>query len=585
MSEKFRSVAAIGLTCIVLALASACASGPNGTQALPQLYSPQNAAATAGKLQKVSFVFDARVPKRRDQTPNFLSAATKSIRLTIAQGKKKIASATMTLTLGSKNCAATLQATVCTIAFDVAAGKGYVAAITAYDQAKGKGAVLSTGQSIAFNVAGATTVPLTLDGVPKAILAKQIDTGTILVTAVDADGNIIVGPGAPSFKASLTSGTAVAAITQPTASTPNTIRIALAVPSPSPPATETIGVTATYPKGSGKPCSQAGAVCSRTIATASYKRIAAYFTADYDDGALYGYSVPFTGLGQLPTYTIFAPAAWEITSDAHGILYAADYDSGTFYTISPPYTGSVVSDSGAATDSYAMAVNSAGVAVVAATSGNEVDEFNPPYTASATPITSGVNGPGGVAFDASDNLYVPNDGNYTMGVYAAGAYTTQKYSVTLGAAPYSATAIGSKLYVGETNAVEIFTLPITSSAATPVATITSGVDEPYSTALDAAGDLWVSDYGSGKITEYAAPVHTGEAPSVTLSTGLSSPSSLAFDDAGNLYVTDDSNETVVMFSPPFANGSAPAGTSNTLKDIFFGTLVVTPNATFTLSVP
>lgn len=584
---KVRSIAASALACTLLALASGCASSPNAQQALPGLNAPQRVDA-GGKTQKVSFVFDAPASKSKGRTPEFLSGATKSIRLTVAHGKKKIASATMNLTLASKNCQTTLLSTVCSVTFALAAGKGYVASITAFDATKGKGKALSTGQSVAFNVTAgtATTVPLTLDGVPHSIVTKEIDTGTILVTALDADGNFIIGPGAPSFKAS-TSGSPIVKITQPTASSPNTFEVALAASPPAPPASETIGVTATYPKNSGRPCSQAGAVCRlSTIATARYQQQSLYFTADYTLGAIEGYSIPFASTGQVPSYSVPAANAYAITADAHGNVFASDYDNGTLYVVSPPYSALPVTDAGSATYSEAIALNSTGAAFVASGNSADVDEFVPPYVAAPTHITTGVNAPYGVATDASDNLYVGNDGVSTLSVYLAGAYTTQKYQVTLAGGAYSVTRIGSNLYVGESHAVEIFSLPITSSAATPIATISNGVNGVYDVTLDAAGDLWVANDNGGNIAEYPAPVTNNEAPSLTLSSGLSAPcGGLLFDSSGNLYVTDSSTEQVVEFDPPFTNGSAPAAVSNTLSDVCYGAMATTTGGVYTLSFP
>lgn len=583
---KVRSIAASALTCTLLAIASGC-SGPNATQALPGVFAPQSVGPFAVKTQKVSFVFDASA-KKKGRAAHFLSGATKSIRLTVVHGKTKIATGTMNLTPTSKNCSVTLQSAVCTIAFGVKPGKGYVATITAYDGAKGGGHALSTGQSVAFSVvAGKTaTVPLTLDGVPTAIVTQQVDNATILALALDADGNIIVGPGAPVFKAT-TTGPAVATITQPTASSPNTIRFALAAPPPAPPATETIGVTAIYPANSGRPCSQSGAVCSRSnIATAKYTKTQVYFASDYSNDVINGYTIPITTMGKAPTYSIPASSAWATTSDANGNVFTTSYSDGTLFKVSPPYTGTPVTDAGVGQESYAIAVSPSGIVANAGYSNNTVDLFTSPFTAPPTSVTAGVSSPYGVAFDASNNLYVANYGASTLTVYAAGAYSVVKYTVTLGSGAYSAWAIGSRLYVGESGQVEIFTLPITSSAATPVVTISNGVDGAYALNLDAAGNLWVGNESAATITKYPAPLHNGEAPTVTLSNGLSEPSGgLAFDESGNLYVVDENKEYVAMFKPPFTNASTPAGTSATMSDAFFGTLAVQSHGIFTLSVP
>jgi hypothetical protein len=572
----------------LLLLLAGCAGGgtPPVTTGVTEGAPDASGAARSTENGRVRFVI--RIPPKRHRGARFISPATKSMSLTISRSGKKAFSKRVNVTPSSSGCYASLAGTVCTVAFGVKVDKGYIASLTAYDGLNGTGNALSTGQSLPFDVKEGklNTVALTLNGIPLSILVKQIGSNSILVTALDADGNFIVGPGAPTFAASQTSGAAVVSISQPSSSSPNTIGIALATSPHAPPATETIGVTASYPAGTANACAEPGAVCSlATAATATYDVNGTFFVGDYGNGAVKGFSTPFSGAGQAPAITQTMPAPWAVALDPSANVFAVQYSAtGALYEFAPPYTGAPVTDAGIADDSYAIAFNSAGNVFIGGSS--SVSEIAPPYTGAATSISSGVDSPYGLAFDSADNLYVANKGNAKLGVYASGAYTTEKYTVSLASGAYSAKSVGSKLYVGETSGVEIFSLPITSSAATPIAAITNGVNEAWSVALDTAGDLFVANDGAGTVTEYPAPVTGGEAPSVTLSQGLSEPcGGLSFDANGYLYVIDYSSGDVAEFAPPFTNSSVPVGTGAGMSSPCYGGLVGASGATFKLSVP
>ena len=587
MSSKFTSLAAVTSFALVLIL-SACNGGeaPLVTPATGPEGAAGQATIAAGKLARVRFTI--RIPaKHRHRGDRYISPATRSMNVTVARAGKKLLSQNVNLTPSSKGCDVTFAGTICSLGVDVAPGSGYILTLTAYDGLKGKGHVLSTGQRTAFTVSPGevNSVSLTLDGVPAKILVQQADSTTIFVTALDADGNFIAGPGAPVFQGSKTSGSAIVAIRQPSTSAPNTIGFTLASSHPATSATETIGVTAKYAAGTGNPCAKAGAVCSkRTAATISYSA-QLFFAADYGNQAVKGFSIPFTGANEAPRFTLPAIYPYAAGVDTNGNVFAVDYSGGDLYAFSAPYTSAPATTSSSTVDTSAeLAFNSAHDVFVTDYQDSKVQEFSPPYTGTPTTISAGVDGPYGSAVDANDNLYIANYTNSTLGVYAKGAYTTEKYTVPLATGAYMAARIGSRLYVGEAAEVEVFALPITSSAATPVITISNGVDGVYSVAIDSKGDLFVANYSGHDITEYPAPLTTGEAPSVTLSSGLSSPcGEMTFDGKGNLYVIDYTKAQIVQFDPPFTNSSTPAGTSSVMSDPCYGGIVNSP--AFALSVP
>jgi len=100
---------------------------------------------------------------------------------------------------------------------------------------------------------------------------------------------------------------------------------------------------------------------------------------------------------------------------------------------------------------------------------------------------------------------------------------------------------------------------------TPNASALAGSDE-YS-ALDAQGDLWVTDFSANRVLEFRPPFASGEAASLvigqstlsgtfpgTTATNLSGPAGVAFDSRGDLWVNDYDNNRLLEFRPPFTDG-------------------------------
>ncbi len=84
----------------------------------------------------------------------------------------------------------------------------------------------------------------------------------------------------------------------------------------------------------------------------------------------------------------------------------------------------------------------------------------------------------------------------------------------------------------------------------PQATIVSGLGGPRGVAIDAAGNLYVSDVGVSHVTKYA-PAGSGSyalAGTVADSTTLLHPFGVAVDASGNVFVADSGNNLVRKFS-------------------------------------
>ena len=148
----------------------------------------------------------------------------------------------------------------------------------------------------------------------------------------------------------------------------------------------------------------------------------------------------------------------------------------------------------------------------------------------------------GVALDSQGNLYVADTHNHRVLIFDA--------PLTSGKA--AARVIGQPGFV--TNS---------PSAA--------GLNLPTGVALDAAGNLYVADYGNNRVLEYNAPLVNGAPPARVFgqpdfisaaanasglsASSLSSPSGVALDGQGNLYVADSINQRVLEYDTPLTGGT------------------------------
>lgn len=140
-------------------------------------------------------------------------------------------------------------------------------------------------------------------------------------------------------------------------------------------------------------------------------------------------------------------------------------------------------------------------------------------SANATPSLSN---PYGLAFDASGDLWVANNGNNTVV-----EFTPSQLSTSGSPTP---------------------NVTLSADAGTP-----NSLKGPNGIAFDASGDLWVANSGNSTVVEFTpSQLSTtgGPTPKVTLgatSGSIAGPGGIAFDANGNLWVPNDGSDTVVRF--------------------------------------
>ncbi len=141
--------------------------------------------------------------------------------------------------------------------------------------------------------------------------------------------------------------------------------------------------------------------------------------------------------------------------------------------------------------------------------------------------TLGFNGPSGVVADAAGNIYVVDSGNNLVWKIKPGG--TENVLAGNG----SAGALNGPALMASFNA-------------------------PYAIAIDAEGNLYISDSGNnmirkistaGNVTTLAGSGSAGSANGTGASASFNNPCGIAVDGAGNVYVCDASNEMIRKISP------------------------------------
>jgi streptogramin lyase len=165
-----------------------------------------------------------------------------------------------------------------------------------------------------------------------------------------------------------------------------------------------------------------------------------------------------------------------------------------------------------------------------------------------TSLGSGFNGPGGVAVDASGNIFVADTGNSAVGEILASSGYTSVISLGSGFNSPQGVAVDASgnVFVADTgnNAVkEIVAVNGTIPAANPtILPLGGGFSSPMGVAVDRSGNVFVADTGNNAVEEILAS--SGYSSVLPLGSGFSSPQGVAVDAGGDIFVGDTGNNAV-----------------------------------------
>jgi sugar lactone lactonase YvrE len=243
-------------------------------------------------------------------------------------------------------------------------------------------------------------------------------------------------------------------------------------------------------------------VLSVVLATGSLAAMPAVSQASGSDDVLSvfagtgSYAAPTPG----PATSSALGGPLDVAVDSAGNLYIADYEDDVVEKVTPSGTLSVLAGDG----SYGQATPG-------------------PAT------SSDLNGPAGVAVDAAGDVYIADSSNNVV------------EKVTPGGTLSIVAGNGS------------------SGAPTPGPATSSDLSDPYSVAVDASGDLFISDQGNNRIEKVTPDgtlsifagtgAQSSPVPGPATGSGMGDVRGLATDAAGNLYVADDYNEEVEKVTP------------------------------------
>jgi hypothetical protein len=512
---------------LAVTVAMLCACGGNGGTAsggvnvVPATAQP-TASPTAAPGQGATAVLTLVVPAETSQTqtqtfgrrPHYISPSSNSVSFAQLGGPVTIAS----IAPGSANCAAGTGGTrTCTVSVSATAGTNQSFTIKTYAGTTGSGTPLSAVVLIATIVPLArNTLSATLNGVVKTIsiatAQTTLDYGdpgstAVVVNALDASGNTIVGPGVYADA----NGTPLA--------------IAL-----------TDGDTSK----------------SSSLSAASVAKPGTAVTLDYTGGAATGATITGSAPGATPgsaTVTFRCGAAPATTA-----LYVSNFDApgnGTVTYGVSRYATTATGANPAPAGGYPLpngffptiAVDSVGSTFVTYYDSTDTTEaigqFCPDATGTPPPFRSFAPAhpsEGDIALDGSNDVYVAN-GGAELDEYPAGA--------------------GSPGFVTKTSATTAAKRTITGS--------NTGMYFATGLAVKSDGTAYVGNYG--QITEYSAAANGNVLPSLKITrtaAGLLGALDTAVDAAGNvyaLYFADNQSAVTDLTNPygPYAVAEYPAG--------------------------
>jgi len=304
---------------------------------------------------------------------------------------------------------------------------------------------------------------------------------------------------------------------------------------------------------------------------------------------------------------------WGLALDAAGNLYLADSGNNRIRKISNGIITTVAGAPGGAqlSNPTGVAVDSSGNLYVADSGNNVVRKVSgavtitvagtgsPGFNAFTGPATSvQLNSPWGVAVDAAGSLYIADFGNDSIRKVVNGALTTLESDQGLAPTGVTLDAGGNLFFTGSGFTFSVVGKIAPSGTISVVAgNFTSGfsgdggsatsaqLDAPANVAVDAAGNLYITDYLNHVVRKVAAGIITTVAGGpqgfignngAALSAQLFRPTSSATGPAGETYIVDELHNvvrkvangvitTVAGTGVPGYSGDNGAATSATLN--------------------
>ncbi|HTW86180.1 MAG TPA: hypothetical protein VMD91_19060 [Candidatus Sulfotelmatobacter sp.] len=561
---------------VAVAGLAACAAG--GTRSVPAAPPDRQPALAHAKL--VITIPTGKTTSSGARLPRYLSPATASIAIVFTPtgstpGGPQTFNAS--LTPSSSGCVSSLASTVCTLNIALSFGT-YVGSFTT-DDASGNALSSATNVAVTIVAGQANTIQATLGALPasyaiasypgsygattQSVVEPVWPSSRFIVNALDVDGNVIVGPGAPTYALALSGHSAPnpLALVQPTTTAPNAFSITA---SSFDGVAQTLTLTATLAGGA----SCGGSVaCSATftvepqeiVAMDSYQPAGSILFIAYPDMRLQ--------LGVLAAST----TAQGLVSDASGNIYFFDANSKLAMS-AYPYTSSSDLPLGLVDPTAVRLTYDAGSGDIDVSDPSGFLATVPPYSGSSSPVSDVPN----IVFGANPQHNAFLVANGSGGLFAGSTSSFSGYGNDSFDAIYCPTGFGAgashdallMTYNGAGNAsiaVE-FVSPASGGFVQAFPAGSAIAQQAYQIACDSSGNVTV--YYNGALN-FFAPNATSPFLSVPASLPYAQPYGLTADAIGNVFYAQPQGLMAV-------NPASAASTSQAALSFTPGNITVVP---------
>jgi len=185
---------------------------------------------------------------------------------------------------------------------------------------------------------------------------------------------------------------------------------------------------------------------------------------------------------------------------------------------------------------WGMAADGAGNVYIADGDNVAIKKWTAATGAVTNLVSSGLNGAWGVAVDGAGNVYIADFGNTIKKWTAATDTVTNLISSGLNSANGVAVDGAGNVYILDSDGIKKWTA--TTGAVTTL--MSSGTWPFTGVAVDGAGNVYIADDFNNVIWVWTAATHTA----TWLDLGLFNPDGVAVDGAGNVYVADYGNSAI-----------------------------------------
>jgi streptogramin lyase len=555
-----------------LALLAGCA-GSNGMT--PSAQTPGVPAGTSAReLAKGKLVVRISIPKKHDRKhhghrdkPRYISYATQA--MTIALSGPTNISEIVSLQPTATGCSSTLANTLCTLTIPnlspcPTTSNCYTAIMATYDGVSGcpnactipTGAnELSANQDVAFNIAKgeSNAVNVVLDGIPASVeilpvgtsslsgnmtsgfsISRCATTDAVSVLGVDADGNYILGPGAPT--PSLSSSASTLTVATPAPGTPNRFRLTIpAIPNPNSVANLTASVKPG--SGSGTPTVQSSPIPVEFTGSGPCGHITEYstptanssptFITEGPDGAMWFSELNGENIGRITTtgsiteYPI-GTKPYGIATGSDGALWFAEpyvgaighlTTSGTIAAYTLPVNDYPLGVAQGADGAMWVTEDEGGTIARIPVGGSPITEYTTPTNTLLENITPGPDGAlwfteceagnvGKITTAGAITEYPVGNNISPLGIAVGGDGALWFTNVGPGSFPSSTSWQSTNGRVTTTGVVSSYSYSITSSSSAIPHLITEGADGSLWFAVDASPSVIVRMTTTGTTTTY-----------------------------------------------------------------------------------